>query len=164
MSVLIRLIRHDEIDDLERLSLLAWAPVFRSFEEVLGSEIYARLYPDWQSGQRAAVEGVWQASTESEQSAVWVAVLDGTIAGFIAYTLNTIDSTGEVTLLAVHPDYQDRGIGTELNAFALRKMKDAGMRLAVAATGGDASHAPARRSYEKAGYIALPLVRYYKDL
>ena len=42
--------------------------------------------------------------------------------------------------------------------------KESGMKLAEVGTGGDPSHAPARRSYEKAGYTALPLVRYYKDL
>lgn len=164
MGVHIRLVRDDELEDLVRLSLLAWAPVFRSFEEVLGSAIFARLYPDWRAGQRAAVEAVCRPTEESEHLAVWVADLDGTITGFIAYTLNPTNRTGEVELLAVHPDYQDRGIGTDLNTFALAKMTEAGMRLAVAATGGDASHAPARRSYEKAGYVGLPLVRYYKDL
>jgi GNAT superfamily N-acetyltransferase len=69
-----------------------------------------------------------------------------------------------VDLLAVHPDYQNEGIGTELNNFALGKMRAAGMKLAVVGTGGDPGHAPARRSYEKAGYTGLPLVRYYKDL
>jgi hypothetical protein len=43
-------------------------------------------------------------------------------------------------------------------------MREAGMKLAVVGTGGDPGHAPARRSYEKAGYTGLPLVRYYKDL
>jgi len=51
-----------------------------------------------------------------------------------------------------------------LNTFVLRKLEDGGMKLAVVGTGGDEGHAPARRSYEKAGYTALPLVRYYKDL
>jgi GNAT superfamily N-acetyltransferase len=70
----------------------------------------------------------------------------------------------ELSLLAVHPDYQNDGIGTELNIAALQKMKAAGMRLAVVGTGGDEGHAPARSSYEKAGYRPLPLVRYYQDL
>ena len=83
--------------------------------------------------------------------------------GFITYELDE-DKTGEVQLLAVHPEYQNHGIGTELNTFALQKMKESGMKLAVVATGGDESHAPARKSYEKAGYTGLPLVRYYKDL
>jgi len=43
-------------------------------------------------------------------------------------------------------------------------MKESGMKLAVVGTGGDPGHAPARRSYEKAGYTGLPLVRYYKVL
>ena len=59
---------------------------------------------------------------------------------------------------------QNRGIGTDLNNFALGKMKESGMKLAVVGTGGDPGHAPARKSYEKAGYKALPLVRYYQDL
>lgn len=67
-------------------------------------------------------------------------------------------------MLAVHPEYQNHGIGTELNLFALQKMKEGGMKIAELGTGGDESHAPARKSYEKAGYTGLPLVRYYKDL
>ena len=38
------------------LSLRAWAPVFASFERVLGSEIFKRLHPDWREDQRRAVE------------------------------------------------------------------------------------------------------------
>jgi len=36
--------------------------------------------------------------------------------------------------------------------------------LAVVGTGGDPGHAPARRVYEKAGFVGLPLVRYYASL
>jgi hypothetical protein len=43
-------------------------------------------------------------------------------------------------------------------------MKAAGVKMAVAETGGEDGHAPARRAYEKAGYTGLPLVRYFKDL
>ena len=82
----------------------------------------------------------------------------------VSYELNFKERVGEVYLLAVHPDYQNRGIGTQLNTFALGKLKESGMHLAVVGTGGDPGHAPARRSYEKAGYTPLALVRYYKDL
>lgn len=67
-------------------------------------------------------------------------------------------------MLAVHPDYQKQGISTELNLFALDRMRDNGMKLVSVGTGGDPGHTPARRSYEKAGYTALPIVRYYKAL
>jgi len=43
-------------------------------------------------------------------------------------------------------------------------MKECGMDLVEVGTGEDPGHAPARRSYEKAGYTPLPLVRYYKAL
>ena len=103
-----------------------------------------------------------------EKTLVWVAEAQGTIIGFIAYTLNSQenaqDNTGEVELLAVHPEYQNQGIGTELNHFALEKMKASGIKLAIVATGGDPGHAPARRTYEKAGYTPLPGVRYYQAL
>lgn len=160
MNAHIRHVRDNEIEDLVQLSLLAWAPVFHSFEQILGSTIYARIYPDWTTSQRATVEHI---CTDSK-NIVWAADVDGTIAGFIACELDTSERVGEIQLLGVHPDYQNHGIGTELNNFALEKMKEGGMRLAVVGTGGDPSHAPARRSYEKAGFVALQLVRYYKDL
>jgi ribosomal protein S18 acetylase RimI-like enzyme len=160
MDVVIRPVRDADIHDLVELAVLAWEPVFPSFEQVLGANIYALLYPDWRKRQQDAVERV----CADGKMSVWVADVGGVVMGFIAYEMNLPEGTGEVDLLAVHPDYQNRGIGTELNTFALDKMRESGVRLAVVATGGDPGHAPARRSYEKAGYTPLPLVRYYKDL
>jgi ribosomal protein S18 acetylase RimI-like enzyme len=161
VNLCIRPVCDDDVEALVQLSLLAWIPVFSSFEQILGPEIYAIIYPDWKKSQREGVETVCK---DGEKTTVWVAELDGIVVGFLAYELRVKDQTGEVQLLAVHPEYQNRGIGTELNNFALKKMKESEMRMAVVGTGGDPSHAPARRSYEKAGYTALPLVRYYKDL
>jgi GNAT superfamily N-acetyltransferase len=160
MDLRVRLVRDADVEDLVGLSLLAWEPVFRSFEQLLGQTIYTRIWPDWRTGQREAIEAVCR---DGENTMVWVAEVDGMVVGFVAYELYE-DKTGEVQLLAVHPEYQNRGIGTELNVFALKKMKDNGMKMAKVETGGDPSHAPARRSYENAGYTALPLVRYFKDL
>jgi len=161
MDVHIRPVRDDDIEDVVRLSLLAWAPVFESFHQILGHNIYTLIWPDWRTSQREAIEGVCR---DGEKTIVWVAEQDGKAVGFVAYQLDVKDAVGEVQLLAVHPEYRNLGIGTELNTFALNKMKDSGMRMAKVETGGDPSHAPARRSYEKAGYTGLPLVRYFKDL
>ena len=161
MNLHIRPVRNTDVEDLVRLSLLAWAPVFSSFEQVLGHDIYTLIWPDWRTSQRDGIETVCK---EGGKTTVWVAEVDGRVVGFLAYQLNAQDKTGEVQLLAVHPEYQNLGIGTELNIFALKEMKESGMKMARVETGGDPSHAPARRSYEKAGYTGLPLVRYYKDL
>jgi len=161
VDLVIRPVNEEDIDAVVRLSLAAWLPVFESFEQILGPEIYAIVYPDWRTSQRAGVEEVCR---DGKKTRVYVAEADGAVVGFLAYELHVRDKTGEVQYLAVHPDYQNLGIGTELNDFALNKMKESGMSLAVVGTGGDPSHAPARRSYQKAGYTALPLVRYYRDL
>jgi len=157
----IRPVCSDDVEDLVRLSLSAWTPVFSSFEQILGHNIYRLIWPDWRAGQRGAVETVCR---DREKTSVLVAELDARVVGFLAYELNVQDGVGNVVLLAVDPDYQNLGIGTELNNLALEKMKESGMKMARVETGGDPSHAPARRCYEKAGYTALPIVRYHKDL
>jgi GNAT superfamily N-acetyltransferase len=150
-----------DLDEVVQLSLLAWEPVFISFERIMGPKIYPLIYPDWRAKQAEVVEGICK---DKEKNSVLVAEMDGKVLGFLSYVLHEENATGEVQLLAVHPEYQNLGIGTELNLIALQKMRAAGMKVAEVGTGGDEGHAPARRSYEKAGYIPLPLVRYYKDL
>ncbi|WP_199330510.1 GNAT family N-acetyltransferase [Microcoleus sp. FACHB-68] len=71
---------------------------------------------------------------------------------------------GEIYMVAVDPDFQGRGIGSDLIEFALAWMKDAGMSLAMVETGGDAGHAPARHTYEKVGFEVFPVARYFKKL
>jgi len=150
-----------DLTDIVQLSLLAWEPIFSAWQKILGAELYPiAIFPDWRKSQREVVE---KFCTDANIS-TWVAEAEGRVVGFIAYELNAETKTGEVQLLAVHPDDQNGGIGTELNRFALRKFQESGMKLAVVGTGGDEGHAPARRSYEKAGYTGLPLMRYYKKL
>ena len=161
MKFHLRPLKTSDIDALVELSLLAWEPVFSTWEQMLGPNIFPlAVYEDWRKGQTDVVVKVFR----DENIATWVAEVDGKQAGFIAYKLDENTKTGEVELLAVHPDYQNQGIGTDLNFFALQKFKEGGMKLAVVGTGGDEGHAPARRSYEKAGYTGLPAVRYYKAL
>ena len=117
------------------LSLRAWAPVFESLEQVLGSEIFGRMHPDWREDQRRAVEDVRAA----KKGRVWVAELDGTAVGFVAIELHHPEhSMGEISMLAVDPDHQGGGIGT---AFALDRLNDAGMKVAMVKTGREPGHA-----------------------
>jgi ribosomal protein S18 acetylase RimI-like enzyme len=161
MDLTIRPYNDKDLDPIVELSLLAWEPVFESFEMILGHQIYPIVYPDWRASQ---AEGVAEAVKDEDKYTTLVAEVDGAVAGFISYSLNHDDKTGEVVLLAVHPEFQNKEIGTELNKAALDAMKEAGMKLAVVGTGGEEGHAPARRTYEKAGYTGLPLVRYYKKI
>ena len=143
------------------LSLRAWVPAFASLEQVLGSEIFRRQHPDWRVDQRGAVKDVCAA----KKGRVWVAEVDGAFVGFVSVELHHPErNMGEISMLAVDPDYQGGGIGTALTKFALGRLKDAGMTVAMVETGGDPGHAAARRTYEKAGCVQLPIARYFKNL
>jgi ribosomal protein S18 acetylase RimI-like enzyme len=151
----------DHLDAIVRLSLRAWSPVFDSLEKVMDAEVYRVFYPDnWRVSQRKAVEDV---CTDADTN-VWVAITSGSIAGFIAVKLHPEDSMGEIYMVAVKPDFQDRGIGTSLVEFALFWLKEAGISIAMVETGGDIGHAPARHIYEKAGFRLFPVARYFKKL
>ena len=135
------------------LSLRAWAPVFASLEQVLGSDIFRRMHPDWREDQQRR----WRTSAPRKGSGVWVAEIDRTIAGFVAIELHHPErSMGEISMLAVDPDHQGGGIGTALTEFALDRLEAAGMKVAMVETGGDPGHAAARRTYEKVGYVLCP--------
>lgn len=157
----IRPVETGDVGTVVDLSLRAFAPVFASVERTLGSDIFRRQHPDWREDQQRAVEGVCAAGPER----VWVAEGDGTVVGFVAVALDHPErAMGEITMLAVDPDYQNRGIGGALTEYALGRLKEAGMGVAMVETGGDEGHAAARRTYEKAGYVLLPVARYFKNL
>lgn len=144
-----------------RLSLRAWTPVFDSIQKVMDIDVYQEFYPDnWRVSQQKAVEDVCTA----EDTNVWVAIEADSTVGFIAVKVHSDDSMGEIYMIAVDPDFQGQGIGTALIEFALDWMKDAGMSIAMVETGGDPGHAPARHTYEKAGFGLLPISRYFKKL
>ena len=149
------------LDAVIRLSLRAWAPVFDSIQKAMNAEVYRAFYPDnWRMSQQKAVEEVCAA----EDTHVWVAIDSGATVGFVVVKLHSEDSLGEVYMVAVDPDFQGCGIGSALMEFALNWMKDAGMSIAMVETGGDRGHAPARRTYEKAGFELWSVARYFKKL
>ncbi|WP_460037533.1 GNAT family N-acetyltransferase [Streptomyces cavourensis] len=160
MQIQVRPFEARDLDPVIDLSLRAWAPVYESFAEVMGPEVFGRQYPDWRTSQRREVEA---ACTEGKAH-VWVAEDGVKVVGLVAVVLEPEGDAGAIELPAVDPDCQGRDVGTTLTEFATTWMKRAGVTLASIWTGGDPGHAPARRTYEKAGYTTLPLVRYYKAL
>lgn len=160
----VRPLRGDDREAVVHLGLRAWAPVFASFEQVLGPTIYRRIYPDWKALQRAAIQrSVLEAGVDA-----WVVDSGGRPAGFMTLALHGEDygepMSGEIEMIAVDPNFQRRGIARALIAHAVRRFRDTGRQLAVIATGGDPGHAPARAAYAAAGFTAMPQVRYYLAL
>jgi ribosomal protein S18 acetylase RimI-like enzyme len=149
-----------DIAAIVAFSLRAWQPVFESMAGVLGPRLNRLVSPDWAAGQARAVEEVCR----DEGMTVWVAEVDARPIGFVAVALRSHPESAEIEMIAVDPDHQNRGIGSALLGHAFDRISAAGVRLVQLGTGGDPGHAPARHTYEKAGFTALPLVRYYKEL
>jgi GNAT superfamily N-acetyltransferase len=161
MVPIVRAFESRDLDAVVALSLRAWAPVHASLETVLrDSEVYSRLHPDWRADQEQAV----REACATEGMRVWIAEVDSSVTGFVAAILHHPKAIGEVHMIAVDPAYQADGIGSRLMSIAIEWFRENGMTVAMVDTGGDPGHAPARRTYERAGFTCLPVARYLKAL
>jgi len=142
-----------------QLSLRAWEPVFESIRDALEPSVYSAFYPDWREVQRTDVT---DACTSPDHD-TWIALVDETAVGFVDITRSD-PVLAEIHMLAVDPAYQGHGIGRQLTEFALARMREAGASVAMVQTGGDPGHAPARRTYEAAGFRCFPAAQYFVKL
>jgi ribosomal protein S18 acetylase RimI-like enzyme len=158
---LFRRARPRDLDRLQAIRAAAFAPVFASFRTILGEEIY-------NVAQRRDDDGHHAVLTSLLTDPVWelyVAELGDEVVGFVAVRLDTTNLVGEIGLNAVDPARAGSGLGTAMYEFALARMRQAGLKVATVGTGGDPSHAPARRAYQKAGFdVSIPSVWMYRKL
>ncbi len=141
------------VEDVRRA---AFAPVFGSFRAILGEEISQVTQARDDQAQAEYLTSLLEPDSGWE---LYVAEQAGVVVGFVSVQLNEQTSIGEIGLNAVHPDRASAGIGTAMYNVVLERLRRAGMRVATVSTGGDASHAPARRAYEKAGFtVGIPSV------
>jgi ribosomal protein S18 acetylase RimI-like enzyme len=162
LTLNIRPFEASDLPVMQRLRQEAFKPVFQSFRDIVGDQIYLIALVKSDSEQAELLASICKPSSTHQ---VFVAEIGEDIAGFVSFSLNHEKRTGEIGLNAVHPNHSGRGIGTKMYEFAIARMKERGMALATVATGGDPSHAPARRAYQKAGFgPALPSVFLYKLL
>ena len=155
-NVVMRPVRADDPPHLDRVRQAAFAPVFASFRAILGDDIYALAQAREDEAQGELLVALLAPESGWE---VYVAEVASTVVGFVSLQLNHDTQVGEIGLNAVYPDHAGQGVGTAMYAFAIARMKAAGMRVATVATGGDPSHVPARRAYEKAGFtVHIPSV------
>jgi ribosomal protein S18 acetylase RimI-like enzyme len=158
-------LRPFERADLPRLQAIrqaAFAPVFASFREIVGEQIAALAFATADEEQAKLLDNV---SAPESGHEIWVAAEGDAIVGFVSLKVDAATRTGELGLNAVDPAHAGRGVGAAMYAHALARMKELGAVLATVGVGGDASHAPARRAYEKAGFGAgVPSLWMYKLL
>jgi len=144
--------RPEDEPHLQSIRRAAFAPIFASFRALLGDEIYDLAQRRSDEAQEGLLTSLM---TPDPSRSLYVALAGGEIVGFVAVLLDHDTLLGEVGLNAVDPVHAGKGIGVAMYEFALDLMKRAGMKVATVSTGGDPSHAPARRAYEKAGFDAV---------
>ena len=158
-------IRAFEPQDLLRLHEIreaAYRPVFKSFRSLVGEKIAAVALANAEREQGEFLDEICKANSAHE---VFVVEHDAQIVAFCSITCNQETKVGVIDLNAAHPDCQGKGVGTWMYEYAVEQLRGAGMRVAEVGTGGDPSHAPARRAYEKAGFgPGIPNVYLYQEL
>jgi len=89
-------------------------------------------------------------------SRVWVAEVEGSVAGFVAaFATRSLSADGwEVDLLAVHPRHQGQGLGAALVGQAVAGATGSGAARARAVT--EIENRASCRAFEAAGFRALP--------
>jgi len=152
----------EDLPRMKEIAVRAWEPIYADYETRMGEELFSLLHPDdWKDEKAGQVADHFQRWPE------WclVAEIDGQVAGFITFVLDTERKIGEIGNNAVAPDYQGRGIGSMQYAYVLELFRKEGMAYAQVGTGLDEAHAPARAAYEKAGFeLMIPMGRYYRKL
>jgi len=147
----IRPFKDDDFEILKEICLLAFGPIHESFRELVGPEIFQHAYPDWQKKQVEYLKSICGPTSAKE---VLVVRDNSIIVGFIGFSIDAATQCGEIDLNAVHPAHTGKGIGKKMYEHVLNETRVSGVKLAKISTGGDASHEPARRAYEKAGFKA----------
>ncbi len=157
----IRAFRAEDGPRIEEIAALAWTPIYRHFAELQEAALGEVARPSSLEQKRQQVHRFHQEHPEW----ILVAESEGQIVGFLTYTLDRERAIGVIGNNAVDPAFHGRGVGSAQYRAALDLFRHEGMRFATLITGLDDSHAPARRAYERVGFVqVLPSVEYMMKL
>jgi len=137
------------------LCLLAFAPACESLERRRGVDLA------WKPTMGRYLRSL---TRPSDRRRFLVAEVRGSVVGFVHYDVDPETRSGSIGVCAVHPARQGQGIGSLMYRRVLDAMRVQGLQCATAEASTDASHAPVRRAYDKAGFVARPAVYYVVNL
>lgn len=159
MNILIKKATLEHSADIKRISEKAWTPIRQAKSNKIGSEILNLGGCNWQERQWSTIK------EHIEANRAYIALADNAVAGFITYRPSGIVDMVQIGYNAVDSDFKGLGIGTKMYDYVLNLAKAEGYKFAMVHTDLDEMHAPARRSYQKAGFnCGLPEITYYMHL
>lgn len=150
-----------EIERVGEIAVEAWEPGYEAYRENMGEELFAAKYGDWREHKGNQVKR----QCREHPGRVRVAEVDGTLAGFVTFSVDPDSGIGEIGNNAVDPEFQGRGIATRLYRHVLAEFRDRELSFAEVSTGLTGAYAPARRAYENVGFdVERPTVTYWQEL
>ena len=145
---------------IQQIRAKAFKPIFASFRKIVGKEIAHLQFRTANAKQANYLDLICASNSGTE---VYVLLKDGAPIGFLGLSLDEKTSTGEISLNAVDPNCQGKGAGQFMYAFAINHFREKGMKASKVSTGGDDSHLPTRKAYEKAGFkVGIPSVTLFQ--
>ena len=158
----IRAFQPDDLPVIQAIRRRAFQPIHDSFRSLVGEEVFQLEFSDWDQAQGNYLESI---CAEDSGKEIYVATVNEAVVGFIGLAMNHASGRGEIDLNAVDPEHQGHGIGQFMYKFAVDRMQSAGIKIVRVGTGGDASHLPARKAYEKAGFhVGIPSIMMYRKI
>ena len=157
----IRELAPDEIERIGEIAVEAWEPAYEAYHENMGEELFEAKYGDWREHKASQVKRQYQ----KRPGTVRVAEVDGAVAGFVTFSVDSEKGIGEIGNNAVDPAFQGRGIATRLYRHVLAEFRDRDLEFAEVSTGLGEEYAPARQAYENVGFdIRRATVTYWQEL
>jgi len=153
-QILIRKAKPEDVERIVQITAEAFEgyTVYYLLEKKFGVKFGGKPWSEWKGGELKAF-------CESSLDWVYVAEQNGTVVGYMTYSLDRVRRVGSVGNNAVSLPYQRRGIATNLLKTVLEALKQEGMEYAQVGT--MEIDIPAMRLYEKAGFEQLYKSVYY---
>lgn len=157
MAIVIRDSKCADAGALAAIAVAAWRPIRRRQAEALGAQQFSLQHRDWEEAKAAKVR---EACAPNFAGSVLVATAadSGVAVGFVSFgplewqkPEHARAPIGELWNNAVLPEFQRRGVATQLYTAALARMTDGGMGHVLVGVG--AGNVPACRAYEKVGFV-----------
>jgi GNAT superfamily N-acetyltransferase len=160
--MIIRKSAKNDLEEIQKITILAFKPYFDSYKKVMGSPMYKAYYPDWREKKRQEIIYIFN----SDNHKLFVAEENKKIIGFASYILNKKKPlTAEIGNNAVHPKFQKKGIGSSLYKHLIEELKTIGIKYINVSTIYNEAGKPARMAYEKAGFSkSIQRIDYYMEL
>jgi ribosomal protein S18 acetylase RimI-like enzyme len=153
-----------DLSALIELTIATFGPYYENhFRPLAGEPIFRHQHGRWADDYRAQVPTLHDPAANK-----YVAVAeagDGTVAGYVAWTVDPARRHGDVVILAVAAAHRRDRIGTALCEHAFDDMTEKDVEVVTIGTGGtDSFHAPARALYESLGCVPVQVAVYFKQL